>query len=238
MQMAEKESLALTVVMPCLNEAAAVAFCVEEAKAFLTGEGLSGEILVVDNASEDGSASAAKEAGARVIREPVRGYGNALRRGIAHSRGRVIIMGDCDSTYDFSALKEMYGLMAEGRCDMVIGNRYGTSGEKGSISLSHRLGGRFLSYCARKRFHTDVMDFHCGLRGLTREAAERLTLAAGGMEFATEMIAEAAGQELCILQVPVSLRKSRFYRKSKLRTVRDGFRHLGYILRQKEKKDE
>lgn len=230
MRMREEESLELTVLMPCRNEAAAVAACVEEAKEFLRGHGINGEILVVDNASEDGSAALARAHGARVIRAERRGYGNALRTGMENSAGRVIIMGDCDTTYRFGEIGEMYRLLAEGQCDMVIGNRFAGGMERGSMQLSHRWGVRFLSLCGRIRFRTDVRDFHCGLRGLTRKAAETLTFRTTGMEFATEMIAEAARQRLRIGQTPVSLRRCRYGRESKLRTIRDGFRHLTYIV--------
>lgn len=231
MQMPEEESLELSIIMPCLNEEATVAFCVEEAKEFLDTYRIGGEIIVVDNASKDASAKIAREHGARVLTESKRGYGNALRAGIAGSRGRVIIMGDCDTTYDFLHLEEMYRLLADGDCDMVIGNRYAGGMEQGSMSWSHRWGVRFLSFLARARFHTDVYDFHSGLRGLTRRVAEQLAFSAEGMEFATEMIAEAARHHLCILQIPVVLRKCEYGRESKLRTIRDGLRHLGYIIK-------
>ena len=130
----------------------------------------------------------------------------------------------------FRHMDEMYGLLERGECDMVIGNRYIGGLKKGAMSFSHRWGVRFLSYCGRKRFHTDVYDFHCGLRGLSRKAAEKIQLHTDGMEFATEMIAEAAKKRLRIRQVPVILQKCEYPRTSKLRTVRDGFRHLGYII--------
>lgn len=226
----EGEELELTILMPCRNEAATVGICVGEAKHFLSENGISGEILVVDNASEDASAALAREQGARILKEEKKGYGNALRTGIRGSAGRVIIMGDCDTTYSFGEIGEMYRLLAEGQCDMVIGNRFSGEMESGSMSLSHRAGVRFLSFCAGRRFHTAVRDFHCGLRGLTREAAETLTFHTTGMEFATEMIAEAARQGLRIRQLPVRLRRCSYGRESKLRTIRDGFRHLIYIV--------
>lgn len=239
MQMLEKESLELSVVMPCRNEEATIGFCVDEAREFMDKHHINGEVLVADNASADASAEIAKEHGARVITEDKRGYGNAIRAGIANSRGRVLIIGDCDTTYDFLHLEEMYRLLAQECCDMVIGNRYAGGMEPGSMPWSHRWGVRFLSFCGRVRFHTDVYDFHCGLRGLSRSAAGQLDFQTGGMEFATEMIAEAAGHELRILQVPVVLRRCRYGRESKLRTIRDGLRHLEYILKKKGKrKDE
>lgn len=230
MQRPEKEGLELSIVMPCRNEEATIGFCVDEAGAFLEKYRLKGEVLVVDNGSVDASARLAEQHGARVITENRPGYGNAIRAGLAASAGNVVIIGDCDTTYDFLHLEEMYRLLAEGECDMVIGNRYAGGMEPGSMSWSHRWGVRFLSWCARARFHTEVYDFHCGLRGLSRSAIEELAFHTGGMEFATEMIAEAAAHRLRISQVPVTLRRCEYGRESKLRTVRDGLRHLGYII--------
>ena len=230
MQRPEKEGLELSIVMPCRNEEATIGFCVDEAGAFLEKYRLKGEVLVVDNGSVDASARLAEQHGARVITESSPGYGNAIRAGLAASTGNVVIIGDCDTTYDFLHLEEMYRLLAEGECDMVIGNRYAGGMEPGSMSWSHRWGVRFLSWCARARFHTEVYDFHCGLRGLSRSAIEELAFHTGGMEFATEMIAEAAAHRLRISQVPVTLRRCEYGRESKLRTVRDGLRHLGYII--------
>ena len=228
--MLEKEGLELSIVMPCRNEEATIGICVDEAVAFLEKYRLKGEVLVVDNGSVDASARLAEQYGARVITESRPGYGNAIRAGLAASAGNVVIIGDCDTTYDFLHLEEMYRLLAEGECDMVIGNRYAGGMEPGSMSWSHRWGVRFLSWCARARFHTEVYDFHCGLRGLSRSAIKELTFHTGGMEFATEMIAEAAAHGLRISQVPVALRRCEYGRESKLRTVRDGLRHLEYII--------
>ncbi|MBQ7955411.1 MAG: glycosyltransferase family 2 protein [Lachnospiraceae bacterium] len=231
MQIPEKESLELSIIMPCLNEENTVGLCVDEAGEFIRKYCIHGEILVVDNASADASAEIARKHGARVITEEKRGYGNAIRAGIAGSKGRVLIIGDCDTTYDFLHLEEIYQPLAEEKCQMVMGNRYAGGIEAGGMSWSHRWGVRFLSLCARMRFHMEVYDFHCGLRGILRSAAEQLEFRTEGMEFATEMIAKAGKSNFCILQVPVVLRKCKQERKSKLRTIRDGLRHLGYILR-------
>lgn len=229
MERLEKESLMLTILMPCRNEAATVGISIREAAAFLERSKLRGEILVVDNGSADGSAAIAERCGARVISQPRKGYGNALRFGLSRSRGSVIILGDCDTTYDFLHLEEMYRLLSSGAYDMVIGNRFAGGMEQGSMPLSHKWGVRFLSWLGRKRLHTDIYDFHCGLRGLTRAGLEKLELKTGGMEFATEMIAAAIRADLSVGQVPVRLRKCTLARKSKLRTIRDGLRHLVYI---------
>lgn len=229
--MLEKESLTLTILMPCLNESATVGISIREAMTFLKENHIRGEILVVDNGSGDGSAGIAESHGARVILQPQKGYGNALRAGIASSRGRVILLGDCDTTYDFLHLEQFYGLLSSGEWDMVIGNRFSGGMENGSMPLLHKWGVRFLSLLARKRLHTDIYDFHCGLRGMTRAAAEKLEFRTSGMEFATEMIALAVKSGLTVGQVPVRLRRCTQARKSKLRTFRDGLRHLVYICK-------
>ena len=223
--------LDLTILMPCLNEAGAVGLCVRDALRFLAGGGLAGEVLVVDNGSDDGSAAEAARAGARVIHEARPGYGRALRTGLAESRGRVILMGDSDTTYDFLRMEGLWRPLAEGSCDLMIGDRLHGGMEKGAMSLSHRIGVRALSALARHRFHCEVRDFHCGLRGITRAAAEKLDFQCDGMEFATEMIARAAKAGMRIGQAPVPLRRSRVKRQPKIRTFRDGWRHLRYILR-------
>ena len=230
MQENERERPALSVIMPCLNEESTVGLCVEDALAFIRNHGITGEVLVVDNGSVDDSAQVAASHGATVITEQKKGYGSAIRAGIAASSGKVLIIGDCDKTYDFLHMEELYRPLEQGKCDMVIGNRYACDMEQGAMPFSHRWGVRFLSFCGRKRFHTKVYDFHCGLRGISAEAAGKLKFHTDGMEFATEMIAEAARHELRIRQVPVVLHKCTYKRNSKLRTVKDGFRHLRYIM--------
>ena len=158
------------------------------------------------------------------------GYGNAIIGGLKACSGRVIIIGDCDTTYDFSDLDRFYIPLSAGKYDMVIGDRFVGGIEKGAMPLSHKLGVRFLSACARLKFKTDVHDFHSGLRGLTREATKQLDFKCGGMEFATEMIAQASKAGLSISQIPVHLRCCPYSRKSKLRTIRDGLRHVCFII--------
>ncbi len=221
----------LTLILPCRNEAAVIGACLDEARRFLDASGLRGELLVVDNASTDGSGEIAKSLGARVVREETPGYGSALRAGIRAAGAPVILMGDCDTTYDFMQMGLLYEPLAAGRFDLMIGDRFAGGIEPGAMQLSHRYGVKALSLIARLRFHTDVRDFHCGLRGLTRAAADKMELRADGMEFATEFIAEAAKKGLRIGQVPVRLRRCELERKSKLRTIPDGLRHLGFILK-------
>lgn len=230
MQIKEKQKLELSVIMPCLNEENTVGYCVDEATRFMEKYHISGEVIVVDNGSKDASAMVAAKHGARVIAECRKGYGRAIRTGLANSTGGILIVGDADTTYDFGHMEELYKPLAMGTCDMIIGNRYAGGMEKGAMPWTHKWGVKFLSFCGRKRFGVDVYDFHCGLRGITRRAVEKLTFRTDGMEFATEMIAEAAGKKLRIAQIPVPLRKCEYKRQSKLRTIRDGFRHLRYIF--------
>ncbi len=225
----------ISIVLPCYNEEGTVEHCVKEAKEAIReclgddGADL-GEVLVVDNASTDRSAEIALKNGARVVREDNPGYGCALRRGIAEAEGNVIVMADCDTTYVFKDFVRMYHMLSEEGYDMVIGDRFAGDMEKGAMPLSHHIGVRFLSWSARVRFHTDVRDFHCGLRGLTKEARNKVIYNTEGMEFATEMIGKAAMAGLKIGQMPAGLNKSFVPRKPKLRTIPDGFRHLKYIM--------
>ena len=228
----------VTVVLPCRNEEGAIGDCIREIREFFRAEKLEGEILVADNGSTDRSAEIARSLGARVIREDKPGYGNALRAGIAAAEGRVILMGDSDTTYDFMESGKLYTPLSRGKYDIMIGDRFAGGMEKGSMPLSHKLGVRFLSRMARLRYRTDVRDFHCGLRGITREAARKLAFRTEGMEFATEMIARAAEAGMRIGQCPVRLRRCGADRKSKLRTLPDGFRHLRYILGNPGKQEE
>jgi len=230
-EMLERDSLELSIIMPCYNEENTVGFCVKDAFTFLTENRIQGEIIVVDNASTDDSAQVAKGAGARVVYEAEKGYGKAIQTGIVNSKGKVLIIGDCDMTYDFLHIDSMYQLLFNRKCDMVIGNRFTGEMEDGSMSFAHQIGVRFLSFLGRKRFHTEVYDFHCGLRGARREAITQLKFCTTGMEFATEMIGEGVKKGLCVMQVPVSLRVCKYERTSKLRTIRDGVRHLIYILK-------
>ena len=221
----------LTLLMPCLNEEANIGATIDEAKNYMSKREIVAEILVVDNGSTDRSAEIANEHGAIVIKEPHRGYGRALRTGLAAASGEVIIFGDCDSTYDFANLDPIYLPLAEDKVDFMTGDRFGGQMEDGAMSWSHKLGVPFLSWCGRIKFGIKIHDWHCGIRGIRKDALEKLNLKTDGMEFATEMIAEASRKGLRIGEVSVPLKRAQNERQEKLRTIRDGFRHLWYIVR-------
>lgn len=220
----------LTILMPCLNEESTIADCIREAQGYLARRQLVGEVLICDNGSTDRSPVIAQDLGARVVHCPEKGYGNALRCGLAAADGEYIIMGDCDLSYDFSAIDEMHDCLRNG-ADVVIGDRFAQCPTREAMPFSHRLGVPFLSWAARLKFGCAVNDFHCGLRGIRREALQKLHFRCGGMEFATEFIAQAVRAGLHIAETPVILRPDGRNGPSHLRTVRDGCRHLWYIVR-------
>ncbi len=220
----------LSIIMPCLNEEANVGSCIDEAKRFISAHGLNAEIIVVDNGSTDASADIAQDHGALVVSEQRRGYGRAIRTGLEKSSGAVIMIGDSDTTYDLLHLEGFYFPLSRGEYDVIIGDRFEGGIEKGAMPFLHKMGVPFLSWCGRRRFRTDVRDFHCGLRGITRETLGKMNLHTDGMEFATEFIAEAVSCGARIGQTPTVLRKSKQKRVSKLHTFSDGFRHLRYII--------
>lgn len=218
-----------TILLPCLNEAKSLGFVIDEAAAEVARLGLDAEILVADNGSADESAAIAAAHGARVTQVTQRGYGAALIGGIHAARGRFVIMGDADGSYDFSALSPFVEALRSGNA-LVVGNRFRGGMEPGAMPMLHRLGVPFLSWLARCRFGVTVGDFHCGLRGFSRDAALSLGLRCPGMEFATEMIAAFAKSGARIAEVPTRLRRDLRGGKSHLRTFRDGWRHLMFIL--------
>ncbi len=230
----------ISVVMPCLNEEATVGACVDDARAFLDRRSFTGEVIVVDNGSTDASAERAASHGATIVSEPRRGYGRAVRTGFSHAKGRVIVMGDCDMTYDFAHMDNLVNPLLAGEADMMIGDRFSGQMEPGAMPFIHQLGVPFLSWCGRTRCRVesrqdkmggvDVRDFHCGLRSLTSEAYRKCTFCTEGMEFASEMIVEATRKGLRIGQTSIPLRRGPRDRKPKLRTFSDGWRHLRYLL--------
>lgn len=220
----------LTIVMPCLNESETLAICVRKARQFINEAGIEGEVLIADNGSTDGSQEIARSNGARVEDVPVRGYGAALIGGIAAAKGRYIVMGDADDSYDFSKLMPFLTRLRAG-ADLVMGNRFKGGIGQGAMPVLHRyLGNPVLSFLGRLFFRIPIGDFHCGLRGFNREAIRKLNLTTTGMEFASEMVVKSAIAGLRVEEVPTTLQKDGRTRPPHLRTWRDGWRHLRFLL--------
>ncbi len=218
----------VSVIMPCLNEAATVATCVAKARAALASAGLTGEVVVADNGSDDGSPGLASAAGARVVPAPVRGYGAAYLAGLDAAAGKYLVLGDADDTYDFGAVPEFVAALKAGS-DVVLGSRFRGRILPGAMPWLHRyVGNPALSGILSLFFGHRISDAHCGLRAMTRDAAERMRLKASGMEFASEMVAVALRRGLRVAEIPIT-----YYPRagaSKLRSFRDGWRHLRFML--------
>ena len=218
----------VSVIMPCLNEAGTVGRCVAKARTALDRAGLDGEVVVADNGSDDGSPALAEAAGARVVAAPVRGYGAAYLAGLAAARGRYLVLGDADDTYDFGVVPEFVAALEAGS-DVVIGSRFRGRILPGAMPWLHRyVGNPVLSGILSLFFGRRVSDAHCGLRAMTREAGERMRLRSSGMEFASEMVALALRHGLRVAELPIT-----YYPRggrSKLRSFRDGWRHLRFML--------
>ncbi|MEO6395613.1 MAG: glycosyltransferase family 2 protein [Devosia sp.] len=224
------DNLELTILMPCLNEAETLAVCIGKAKAYLARSGVSGEVLIADNGSTDGSQQIARANGARLVDVPVKGYGAALAEGIAAARGRFVIMGDADDSYDFSNLDAFVTRLREGH-DIVMGNRFAGGIGPGAMPWHHRyIGNPVLSFLGRLFFRTKASDFHCGLRGFSQQAVLGLKLRTTGMEFASEMLVKATLSGLRMAEVPTTLAKDGRTRAPHLRSFRDGWRHLRFLL--------
>jgi glycosyltransferase involved in cell wall biosynthesis len=224
------EEIELTVVLPCLNEAETVATCVGKAKRWLHDAGVDGEVVVADNGSTDGSGELAEAAGARVVNVRRKGYGNALISGIRAARGTYVIMADADDSYDLENLGPFLAQLRQGD-DLVMGNRFRGGIARGAMPWLHRLvGNPVLSGIGRLFFHTSVRDFHCGMRGFRKDAILGLGLRSGGMEFASEMVVKASLADLRISEVPTTLRPDGRSRAPHLRSFRDGWRHLRFLL--------
>ncbi len=220
----------LTVLMPCLNEAETLATCIGKAKKCLAENGIDGEVLVADNGSTDGSREIAEQNGARVVEVDTRGYGAALSRGIQAARGKYVIMGDADDSYDFANLMPFIARL-RGGAQLVMGNRFRGGIQPGAMPFLHRyLGNPVLSAIGQICFPSPVGDFHCGLRGFERTAIQRLDLQTTGMEFASEMVVKATLNGLRITEVPTTLFPDGRTRSPHLRTWRDGWRHLRFLL--------
>jgi glycosyltransferase involved in cell wall biosynthesis len=224
------EGIELTILMPCLNEALTVGTCIEKALSFLQRTGIRGEVLIADNGSTDGSQAIASSLGARVVAIPRKGYGAALIGGIEAAHGRFIIMGDADDSYDFLKLDSFVAELRAGH-DLVMGNRFRGGIDRGAMPPLHRyLGNPVLTGIGRLFFHRTIGDFHCGLRGFRRDAMLAIGLASSGMEFASEMVAKSALHGLRIAEVSTRLKKDGRDRPPHLRSWRDGWRHLRFML--------
>ena len=220
----------LTILMPCLNEALTLATCINKAKTFLETNNIDGEILIADNGSTDGSQNIAKELGARVVNIQEKGYGAALIGGCNNALGKYVIMGDSDDSYDFSNLMPFVEKLREGY-DLVMGNRFKGGIEKGAMPPLHRyLGNPVLSFIGRVLYHSNIKDFHCGLRGYNKDSIQKLNLHTTGMEYASEMVVQATLHKLKICEVPTTLKKDGRDRPPHLRSWSDGWRHLTLLL--------
>ena len=227
---AAPETVELTILMPCLNEAETIEVCVQKAMGYLARSGVAGEVLIADNGSTDGSQALAEALGARVVSAPERGYGAALIAGIKAAHGRYVIMGDADDSYDFENLDGMIAHLRDG-AELVMGNRFKGGIEKGAMPFLHRyLGNPVLSFIGRLFFAIPVGDFHCGLRGFSRESILGLGLKSSGMEFASEMVVKASLNGLRIEETPATLKPDGRSRAPHLKTWRDGWRHLRFLL--------
>jgi glycosyltransferase involved in cell wall biosynthesis len=223
-------TLELSIVMPCLNEAETLSTCIGKARDYLERHKIAGEVLIADNGSSDGSQEIATNSGARVVPIPERGYGSALRGGIAAAKGQYIIMGDADDSYDFTNLSPFLEKLRQGY-DLVMGNRFQGGIKPGAMPVLHKyLGNPVLTWLGRLFFGSPCGDFHCGLRGFSKRAIEQLNLRTTGMEFASEMVVKASLYGLKITEVPTTLSPDGRSRPPHLKTWRDGWRHLRFLL--------
>ncbi len=227
------DSIDLSIVMPCLNEAETLSRCIAKARQGLERAGVTGEIIVADNGSSDGSIEIAEKEGARVEHVTEKGYGSALRGGIAAAKGRWIVMGDADDSYDFSQVSGFVNKLQEG-ADLVMGCRLPSGGGQimpGAMPWKNRwIGNPFLSFLGRLFFRTPIHDFHCGLRAFSKSAYERMEVVTTGMEFASEMIMKATLHRMRVEEVPITLYKDGRSRPPHLKPWRDGWRHLRFML--------
>ena len=224
------KTLELTILMPCLDEAETLAVCIDKARAYLAASGVDGEVLIADNGSADGSQTIAIAHGARVVNIASKGYGSALIGGIQAAEGEYVIMGDADDSYDFSALDGFLQRLRAGD-ELVMGNRFRGGIAAGAMPPLHKyLGNPVLSTIGRLLFRSPIKDFHCGLRGFNRASIMGLHLQTTGMEFASEMVVKSTLGGLRVSEVPTTLAKDGRSRPPHLRSWRDGWRHLRFLL--------
>ena len=223
-------AIRVSAVMPCLNEERTLGLCIEKIRRAFIDEAIAGEIIVADNGSTDNSVAVALALGARVVHEPKKGYGAALMAGINGAQGEVIVMADADDSYDWSSIGKFVRKIEEG-FDLVIGNRFKGGIEPGAMPLLHRyFGNPVLSALARVMYGIPIGDFHCGMRAFTRDAFDRMNVRTPGMEFATEMVINASHAGLRIAEIPTRLYPDKRDRAPHLRSFRDGWRHLRFML--------
>ena len=220
----------VSVVIPCLDEAQSIGVCIDKALAAFRAAGIAGEVVVADNGSSDGSREIAERHCARVVRAAERGYGNALRKGIEAARGRFIIMGDADDSYDFSEAPRFVAKWREG-FELVMGNRLRGQIKAGAMPWHHRyLGTPVMSAIINVFFGVRIGDVNCGLRGFTKDLYGRLDLRTVGMEFASELVIKAAKMHANLTEIPITYWPDRRGRPPHLRSFRDGWRHLRFML--------
>lgn len=220
----------VSVVIPCLNEANSIAFCIDKALQAFKEAGINGEVMIGDNGSTDGSVTIAEAHGARVAHVKIKGYGHALRGGIEAARGEFIVMGDADDSYDFSELPRFVAKWRAGYT-VVMGNRFKGAIKPGAMPWHHKyIGNPVLSGILKILFHTNIGDSHCGMRGFTKDAYLRMDLRTTGMEFASEFVIKAAKLGVKMTEIPITLWPDKRGRPPHLRSFRDGWRHLRFML--------
>ena len=225
-----QETVELSIVMPCLNEAETLEICIQKALKFLEQSQIKGEVIVADNGSTDGSQIIAQANRAKLVHVSIKGYGAALQAGIQNAQGKYIIMGDADDSYDFENLEAFIPKLRAGY-DLVMGNRFKGGIKKGAMPFLHKyLGNPVLSFIGKLFFKIKINDFHCGLRGFSKAGYDKLNLCTTGMEFASEMIVKAQLNYLKMTEVPTILSPDGRSRPPHLRTWRDGWRHLRFLL--------
>jgi glycosyltransferase involved in cell wall biosynthesis len=225
-----EDHIEVSVVIPCLNEANSIGFCIDKALTAFKRAHLRGEVVVADNGSTDGSVEIAKAHGAGVVSVATKGYGHALRGGIAAAHGSFIIMGDADDSYDFSEVARFVAKWREGY-EVVMGNRFTGEIKPGAMPWHHKyIGNPVLSGILRLLFGASIRDSHCGMRGFTKDVYERMDLRTTGMEFASEFVIKAAKLKARMTEIPITLWPDRRGRPPHLRSVRDGWRHLRFML--------
>lgn len=221
----------LTILIPCLNEEKTIGICIKKAKEFIEKNKIEAEILIVDNGSTDNSIQIAKKLETRIIFVKEKGYGNALIQGTKAAKGKYIIMGDADDSYNFLELDEFIRKLDDGY-DLVIGNRFKGKMEKGAMKVLHRyIGTPLISMIARKRHKIKIYDINCGLRAYDRKKIIRTNCTSSGMEYASEMVIKAQKNNLKICEIPINFYKDKRGRSSHLNTISDGIRHLKLILK-------